>query len=60
MTKSLCQAAPLQILRRDETLARFGIAAGGQLAVTEVALVVTIGEPGCNFPKVSLPDRLAT
>ena len=58
MTKSLCQAAPLQIQRRDETLARFGIAAGGQLAVTEVALVVTIGEPGCDFPHVSLSDRL--
>jgi hypothetical protein len=35
-----------------------GIAAGGQLAVTEVALVVTIGEPSCDFPQVSLPDRL--
>src|SRR6266581_5973644 len=58
MTKSLCQAAPLQIQRREETLARFGIPAGGQLAVTEVALVVTIGEPGCDFPQVSLADRL--
>src|SRR3954447_8075017 len=27
-------------------------------AVTSVALVVTIGEPGCDFPQVSLPDRL--
>src|SRR3954468_6207979 len=59
MTKSLRQAAPLQIQRRDETLARFGIAAGGQLAMTEVALVVTIGEPGCDFPQVGLADRLA-
>ena len=26
--------------------------------MTEVALVVAIGEPGCDFPQVSLPDRL--
>jgi hypothetical protein len=58
MTKSLCQPAPLQIQRSDETLARFGIATGGKLVVTEVTLVVTIGEPGCDFPEVSLPDRL--
>ena len=31
---------------------------GGKLAVTEVALVVTISEPGRNFPQVSPPDRL--
>ena len=42
----------LQIQRCDETLTRFGILTGGQLAVTEVALVVTIGEPGCDFPQV--------
>ena len=48
----------LQIQRSDETLTRFGILTGDQLAVTEVALVVTIGEPGCDFPEVSLPDRL--
>jgi hypothetical protein len=40
----------LQIQRRDETLTRFGILTSGQLAVTEVALVVTIGDPGCDFP----------
>jgi hypothetical protein len=49
---------PLQIQRRDETLARFGIATGGQLALTEVAPVVTIGKPSCDIPKVSLLDRL--
>ena len=26
--------------------------------MAEVAPVVTIGEPGCDFPHVSLPDRL--
>ena len=26
--------------------------------VTEVAPVVTIGEPGCDFPQISHPDRL--
>ena len=31
---------------------------GGKLAVTEVALVVTVSEPGRNFPQVSPPDRL--
>ena len=31
---------------------------GGKLAVTEVALVVTVSEPGRNFPQVSPPDGL--
>jgi len=30
----------------------------GKLAVTEVALVVTVSEPSRNFPQVSPPDRL--
>jgi hypothetical protein len=57
-TPECASGMPLQIQRRDETLARFGIATGSQLAVTEVAPVITIGEPGCDFPQVSLPDRL--
>jgi hypothetical protein len=40
------------------TLARFGMTRGGKLAVTEVALIVTIREPGCDFPQVGLPDGL--
>lgn len=31
---------------------------GGKLAVTEVALVITVSEPGRNFPQASPPDRL--
>jgi hypothetical protein len=30
----------------------------GKLAVTEVALMVTIREPGCDFPQIGLSDRL--
>ena len=31
---------------------------GGKLAVTEVALVVTVSEPRRDFPQVTPPDRL--
>ena len=40
------------------TLGRFGMPLGGKLAVTEVTLVITVSEPGCNFPQVSPPDKL--
>ena len=42
------------------TLARFGMTRGGKLAVTEVALMVTVREPGCDFPQVGLADGLTT
>jgi hypothetical protein len=44
--------------RRHDTIGRFGMTLGGKLAVTEVALMVTVREPGRNFPQVSPPDRL--
>jgi hypothetical protein len=44
--------------RRHDTLARLKMPLGGKLAVTEVALVVAVSEPGRNFPQVSPPDRL--
>jgi hypothetical protein len=56
--KEFVSGSALQIQRRVETLARFGGPTGGELALTEVALVVTIGEPGCDFPYVGLADRL--
>jgi hypothetical protein len=31
---------------------------GGKLAVTEVALVITVSEPGRNLSQASPPDRL--
>jgi hypothetical protein len=44
--------------RGHNTLARFGMPRGGKLAVAEVALMVTVREPGCDIPQVSLADRL--
>jgi hypothetical protein len=40
--------------------ARFGMTRGGKLAVTEVAPMVTVREPGCDFPQVGLADGLTT
>jgi hypothetical protein len=37
------------------TPSRFGMARGGKLAVTEVALMVTVREPGCDFPQEVSP-----
>ena len=32
----------------------------GYLAVTDVAPVIAVGEPSCQFSQIALPDRLAT
>src|ERR1700704_6869049 len=31
---------------------------GGKSSVTDVALVIAVGEPCCDFSQVALPDRL--
>ena len=33
---------------------------GGNLAVTDVAPVIAVGELSCKFSQIALPDRLAT
>jgi hypothetical protein len=42
------------------TPSRVGVPGVDKLAVTEVAPVVTVSEPGCDFSQVSLPDGLTT
>src|SRR5262249_54797187 len=43
---------------QEKILTWFGMRGSDKLAVTEVALVVTIGEPGCDFPQVAFPHGL--
>jgi hypothetical protein len=33
---------------------------GGNLAVTDVAPVIAVGELSCKFSQIALPDRFAT
>ena len=35
-------------------------AGGGNLALTDVAPVIAVGELSCQFSQIALPDRLAT